>query len=238
MHRIRLIYLLLLLIAASCSREEVQLDERALGLQYFPLETGLYRIYAVEEIQFFLNTGCVENAALTTYQVREAVVDSFANLEGGYSYRIARSVRNNPGEIWRQDSIWTARRDHRRAVLVENNIPVMKLSFPLEDKKVWDGNILNDREEDTYELTRFFKPFTADIGSITFPRTVTVVQEDFDDLIVFKDIRKEIYAEDIGLVYKERLVVEYDSENSACIGERIRNAGTEVRMYLIEYGRE
>lgn len=238
MVRLTVSAILLILFAAGCGREEVQLDARALGLQYFPLENGLYRVYLVEETHFFLNTGCVENSEAVTYYVKEVVVDSFENLEGGYSYRIARFSRDTPADAWDQDSIWTARRDNNRAVMVENNIPILKLSFPLEDNRQWDGNALNDREEDTYVLTGVFRPYTAEVGNMSFPKTVTVVQEDFDDLIVFKDIRKEIYAEDIGMAYKERLVVEYDSENNACIGERVRNAGTETRMYLMEYGHE
>ncbi len=225
------------LITGSCRKEEFPLDVSEIGLNYYPLQSGLFRIYEVNETRFLLNTGClVENSESFTYYMKEAVMDSFDNLENGISYRIGRYSKEKIGDNWKLDSIWTARRDTKTAVMVENNVPFIKLSFPVEEDRAWDANSLNTREEDTYILINVKKAFIDPKTNVSYPKTVTVLQEDFDDFIVFKDQRSEVYAEDIGLVYKEFKVVEYESDD--CLGDGIRNAGKEVLTHLIEYGYE
>ncbi len=221
----------LLFILIGCQSAET-IDPSRLGLEYFPLEEGKYRVYQVSAIEYFFN----ETPDTIEYQLMERNSEAFEDLSGNTSYRIERLKRNSENDDWKMDSVWVARKNVYTATQVEHNVPIIKLSFPVQEKKEWDANSLNDNEEDDFELRNVNKPFTIN-DSASFPKTVTVIQDSVTDNILFRNIKKEIFAKEIGLIYKETTLLNFCADVE-CVGQDIIETGLEYKQWIIEYGEE
>jgi len=217
-----------LLYSACSETKEMSPDE--LGYTYFPLKTGIYSIFQVNGVKY-INSN---DSTVFSYQLKESVVDSFTNLESGLSYKIVREKRSNEDELWETDSIWTARKDEIRAIRVENNVPVISLTFPLGENKSWDANGLNSQAENEFEMINIGDSFSGAYAS--FDHTVTVIQEEIPDRIVNFISKKEIYSKDIGLVYKENIILIYKQDDY--LGLEIVDSGIKYFQSLVEYGEE
>jgi hypothetical protein len=213
----------------ACS-ETSEMSPEELGYGYFPLKTGMYSIFQVEGVEYVNSEDSLE----FSFQLKESVVDSFTNLESGISYKILREKRLNENEAWETDSVWTARRDDLTAIRVENNVPVISLTFPLSENKSWDANGLNSKATDEFKMVNIGQPFTGSYGS--FDETVTVVQEDIPDRIVNFVSKKEIYSKDVGLVYKENIILNY--KQGDFLGLEVVNSGIRYFQSVLEYGEE
>lgn len=210
----------------QCS-ETKEYSPEEFGTDYFPLQIGTYRIYQVD--------GAIKNFADDSigfsYLLKECVIDSFQNLESGISYIIDRQKKYNENDPWETDSIWTARIDAQTAVRVEHNVPVVSLTFPLEEHKTWDGNKLNGKHVDEFEMINVGASFSGSFES--FKPTVTVIQEYFPDPIVNYISRKEVFCKNKGLIYKENIILNYKEG-----GLEIVETSLIYFQHLIEYGEE
>ena len=213
------------LVYWQCS-EIRDIDINELGTNYFPLKTGTYHIYQVEGVRY----NSMIDSTVFSYLLKDSVVDSFQNLENGISYKIQRDKRLSDQEPWVLDSIWTARKDDRTAVMVENNIPIVKLSFPVGESISWDGNRLNSYDEKKFEMVDVGKPFSGEFDS--FPKTITVIQEYLPPNIVNSISKKEVYAENVGLISKENIILIY-IQNTGII-----DSGIKYYQHLVAYGEE
>lgn len=225
------IILYIIFTCLSCNTETSEPDDTRLGFVFFPLETGLYRVYQVEHTNYRL-TGEID---ITQYLLKEAVVDSFRNEMNDYTYILYRYTRSLDEPKWEIDSAWTAKRSPRQAIVTENNIPFVKLTFPFREGASWDGNSLNTLGEENYTMVNVNKNFNSDLNN--FDNTVTIIQHDNEDTIISLDRRKEIYGQNIGLIYKETLALNYCAQVQ-CIGQGEIESGTAFKMTLIENGKE
>ena len=203
---------------------------------FFPLVTGYFQVYNVTESRYTLSV-----PETFEYQLKSVVVDSFSNNEGGITYVIHRSRRDQTGS-WEPVETWSAKIYRNEAVVFEGNIPYVVLNFPAKEGTNWNGNAYNDKinpststNEDTYQITDVEKTMT--VGDQAFDDCVTVTQEDNEEFIVFNDKRVEIYARNIGLVSKEVTQLKYCSESN-CIGQQIVEEGVIYKQVLEQYGKE
>lgn len=215
----------------GCNSETLEPDANRSGLSYFPLSTGLYKTYEVEQINYRV-TGVVDT---TRYQLKESIVDSFTNVNNNFTYILHRFSKSPDQEQWKLDSVWNARRTPRQAIVVENNIPFVKLIFPLKEMAEWDGNSSNALEEEAYTMVEVNKPFRW--RELDYDQSTTVIQKDNQDSIIFLDQRKEVYAQDLGLIFKESVALKFCSQVQ-CIGKGEIESGTIYRQYIIENGKE
>lgn len=197
-----------------------------LGFEYFPYSDGQYRIYQTY-VTHYLIDGSVEEEE---FQVKEVVSDW--KIEGDETtFRLERYRRVDENETWVEDSVWSARKSNYNVVVVEHNIPIIKLSFPIEEAKRWDGNAMNAYDYDEFKMVGVNSSYTVDEKE--YPETVRIVKEEIIDTIVRTDYRIEVFAKGVGLVYKEDRVLEYDFNNPGTIIE-----GIEFIQKLIETGEE
>lgn len=201
------------------------------GARYFPIGRGVYQIYTVEEVHY---AGAASPLKLT-YELLTEVVDSFPSAGGTYTYVIHRSKRVMNSEDWQLLDTWSVRRDGNSIILSEGNTAYVKLRFPLKEGNTWNGNAFNSLGEDQYTLRHVRQPFQA--NDFSFSSTVTVEQEFNEDRIVFRDERKEVYAEDVGLVYREIVQLDYCTDD-ACLGQQKVDEGIEMKMTIIGYGKK
>lgn len=205
-------------------------DDTRLGFSFYPLQSGQYNIYEVEKTDYKI-TGEVE---ITNYLLKEAVVDSFLNESNTYTYVLHRSIKVNDSD-WKLDSVWSARRTSHQAIVVENNIPFVKLIFPFKESAIWDGNSLNTLEEELYIMENVNQALT--LNNQTFDKAVTIIQKDNQDSIIFLERRKEIYAQDAGLIYKESAAIKYCAQVH-CIGKYQIDSGTLYKQTILESGKD
>lgn len=221
-------YLLaIIVLAGACDSDESQPAD--IGLDYFPLQTGNYYVYDVEET-IYSEVTPVEDLV---YQLMVEVVDSFPNPEGNYTYVMNRSQRSDENGAWQDLDTWSVRGSDREVVVNEQNIPFVKLTFPAREGKGWNGNKYNNLDADEYKVTAFDEAFDA--GGTTFDKTLTVLQENNEDFVVFQDKRAEVYAKGVGLIYKETIQLSYCTTPD-CVGQQEIKSGRIYKQQIIDYG--
>jgi len=102
------------------------------------------------------------------------------------------------------------------------------------ENKMWDGNKLNSKEENEFEMINVNQPFSNEFGE--YGQTVTVIREELPDLIIQSILQREIYALGIGPVFKENSILNYKQGNY--LGQEVIETGFKYFEYLTEYGEE
>lgn len=216
-----------------CTSNHLEEDIIKMGYAYFPLERGDYWVYEVVDIQYTIQNG----KDSTFYYLKAIVKDSSINATGVISYYVNLYKRDGPLTSWNEEPVYvnTIKRTSTNLVEYEGNVPYVKLTFPVKSGLTWDGNAFNTTDPQYYYYTDGDLPDS--FSEFDIDQIIRVVQNDFDDQIIRKDIRYEMYAAGIGLVYVEKNILEYCQE-PGCFGEQIISSGKEYRQTLIEYGKE
>ncbi|WP_125185411.1 hypothetical protein [Botryobacter ruber] len=202
----------------GCAEKPVEPTPEALGLNYYPLEVGNYRIYDVTNIRIQNNVGDT-----TRFQVRERVDTAYVDQANVTTYKIIRSVRPGEGSTWADDSVMLVTKSNNSIVEMKNNTRRIKLVFPVKNGKIWNADAFNSNEvnyeedrKEKFKLTNVGEPVT--IGGKTYDESLTVIQGRPTDNLINLDDRKEVYVKDIGLVYRIFNKVTYcnDSQSITC----------------------
>ncbi|XWW44143.1 hypothetical protein JYG30_15340 [Fibrella sp. USSR17] len=226
---LRLVVCFCWLLLLSCGTSETSPVE--LGLDYRPVSSGRYIIYDVTEQRFSLTAALVTS----TYQLKESVGPRYTDVTGQPAYRLQRFRRASTQASWQPDSLWTVRVTDRMAVQTESGADFVKLTFPLVDRSRWNGNEFNRFAEDLYEVRNVAKPYT--VGAQTFTETATVWQQN-DSTLVSQDKRIEVFARQIGLVYKETVQLQFCSSTPTCVGTSQIDFGVRRYVRVASYGTE
>jgi len=219
----------MLVISCDSSVEPKALDT---AKDYLPLRKGIFHLYDVTQIKYEL--GVPETLA---FQLKTAVVDSFANNTMGYSYVIHRSARNDSQSPWVYMNTWSSATDELEAVTQEENIAFVKFKLPATEGMAWNGNMYNDIGEDEYKLE---SPGEVKVyGGKTYEQCFTVNQNNNEDLIVFLDQRKEVYAKHVGMIYREIIQLQYcTQEESGCLTQQVVEEGLIYYQTITDHGIE
>ena len=204
--------LFLALLLAGCQTSTIEPDPDALGHRYFPLKVKDYRVYEVTETRY-LN----DQATTQSYQVRERVDSVYTDLANQEAYRIIRSRRNNDTQPWVDDSVIVASRSLSDLRVTRHNVKSVQMIFPVRNGKSWNPNAFNTAGPHSFTYREVGLPYT--VNDRTFANTVTVVQGEVTNLIEL-DQREEVYAEDIGLIYKNYTRLNYCDDPSKCTFNR------------------
>lgn len=210
----------------ACNETQV-IDPSSVGQGYYPIEIGQFRIYDIEEISYDL-----VSFDTSVYQLRETVFDSIKS-SNQTNYLIRRDKRDNEMEEWVTDSIWSAIKTEHFVSVSENNVPFIKLTFPVSIGRTWDGNSLNSGFERTY----YYQDLTNSIiDSIAPENHIRVIIEDIERNIVNQDERSEVFVNGIGLVEKDYLTLQFCTVDCNEVGEI--QFGRSLKQTLIDIGNE
>jgi len=216
---------------AACSNESLEVAPSDIGTSFYPSNVGSYWVYDVVKIDYVFSG---DNDTLR-YQLKEVVKDTFVNLHGSESKFLYRYTKGLDQDDWELDSIWTLQVNNSQVIITENNVPFLKMVFPIKEGAQWDGNSFNVNEPDLYVMKNVYQPYKWQDS--VYNSSLSIVQSDEFDEITGKDIRKEVYINDIGLVYKESTVLSYCSDTE-CLGQQKIESGSYLEQKLIEYGKE
>lgn len=226
-----LFFLLLIILFAGCERITIDPDNTRSGYDYYPLSQGDYRVYDVYRISYNFAT---ENDTLQ-FEVKEVISKKYLNQEGDTTFVLERYNRQQQESPWKFDSAYHIRRTIYQAIELNNNRPLVKLVFPVQEGKTWNSNQLNNMEADSFKMTDVHKPFRID--GQQYPGTVTVLHRNIQDTIVRQDVRKEIFAPGIGPVYRLVKSLTYCATPD-CVGKGIVNTGLFEEMKIKDYGKD
>jgi hypothetical protein len=207
------------LFSCSKSRDDKYAGDYSRG--YFPLDFGKYVIYDVDSTIWddFLQVKSIHK-----YQMRYSVQDTFRDNENRLSYRLDVLIRNSDSLAWHPHRVLYVTPTASTLEYVEDNLRFIKLVFPITSTTSWKGNsLIPSADQDytyffgwTYHYSNYTQPFND--GKVNFENTVTVSQVDehtndpelqpgdYAD----KTYGYEVYAYDIGLVYREFTHWTYD----------------------------
>lgn len=232
------VVLFLGILITACQSREVQPSRT--GKEYAPLAVGAFWEYSV-------TTTTISPVGGQTNVLTEERVEVTELLEenGLPTYVLRRWSRPQGTSDYTSAETWSVEAGEFRYIVQEGNIPYVRLQFPLTEGKTWNGNAYNteggtddcgngDFTCDMYMVSGLGQPFELP-GVFSYDDTVTILEHDDDDPIVGKDVRQAVYADRIGLVYREETHLEYCTVGS-CIGQQIVESGMIRRQTLLTYG--
>lgn len=219
--------------------------EPDLGYSYILRPVGFYQVYSVESSNYKDN-----KISSKIYSLKVTVIDSSLNADKGYTYTLRLQKRLNENEPWKDSATHSLRISDNRAIATEGNIAFVKILFPLTNNSSWDGNSFNtlgggetcgdNFNCDLYKMEKVGESYTLR-SSLSFEKTVRIEQSNQTDSEILYDQRSEIYAKEIGLIFKEVAVLNYckNEKNEGCtIGIKFVVKGIKYKQTLISYGRE
>lgn len=215
------------LVSCDSSDDSPAIDS---GRDYFPLRLGQFQVYDVLEVVYTL--GVPETLK---YELKTVITDSFPNAAGGYTYVMQRGKKNDGQTEFIPFNTWSARISPREVVVQEENVSFVKVRLPVEKNAEWDGNLYNTIGEDIYLMEEV--KASIDLNGLSFEDCLVVNQNDNEDYVVSLDQRKEVYARETGLVYKESTLINYCTVGE-CLGQQEIESGTIYKQTIKSHGLE
>lgn len=184
------------------------------GYNYVPLNTGSYIVYDVDSINFNDFTKTSDTFHL---QLKEEIGNSFTDLLNNTSYEYKRYKRYYMKNVnintlpWVLSDVWYVTKLKDRFERVEESIRYSRLKFPVSEGATWNGNAFNyKKDEGEWNYVVQSPDSKATINNVVFDSTAVVLQRDVETKIS-KQFYKEIFARNVGLVYKK--VIDVESQN-------------------------
>lgn len=181
----------------SCKKDKGVAPD--MGYNYYPTTIGWFIEYEVDSISYNDFTNSIDT---THYFLKEVIESEFDNAAEMPSFRIERYKRNSPNEDWIISDVWFGIKSNTSIIRVEENIRYVKMIFPVKNGSRWNGNNYNSLEQQNYEYTN--KDELYKIGELSFDSTVIIKQLENINLIEKQEFR-EVYARNVGLIYKEMI---------------------------------
>ncbi|MES2703493.1 MAG: hypothetical protein V4649_12690 [Bacteroidota bacterium] len=225
---------------------------------YFPLQFGKTITYAVDSTIYTdsvahydvaTSTWIIDTAGVTykvKSQLKYVITDTFTDrraFKPVLSYIMDVYYRPYEGAIWIPTRVITLTPTAKALLYDEDNNRYIKLLFPITEGLTWDGNEfvqVDDPKKSyfkgwNYTYENFRRSYNN--GLVNFDNTVTVLETDqsinypmYDSLVdAFRTYAKEVYAYNVGMVYKEWTHWTYKPNNTRHV------KGYSVVMRAIDY---
>ncbi len=197
----------LALLLNSCSKDDDGGQNSPVvisGWEYFPVDSGMTRYYQVDSVYWDPFTGVHDTVS---YELKETIAGDFIDNQGRTAQRIERFRKDLSGN-WIIYKVWSAVRTNTTAENVEDNIRILKLTFPCSTGVNWNGNAYNALGEKTFEYTAC--NVSGSSYSLQFTQTSTVNQDDEPGNLLNDRNDLEKYAVNIGMYYRLNSFVEFN----------------------------
>lgn len=164
---------------------------------YFGMTEGRYIVYDVMDVVH--DDDALVHHDTSRYQLKTVWGELYVDNEGREGKLFRRYVRSQASDPWMLQDVWYGLIDGIRGELIEENQRRVKLVFSPTIEKEWDANAYNPEPSLDCYYAEIHQPYS--ISGVSFDSTVTVEQDDFESAI--DTSRKyEVWAKDIGLVYR------------------------------------
>lgn len=215
-----LLTLLSSVVFFSCKKESEGTGTFEYSRAYFPLEIGRYVVYDVDST---LWDDFQQVKSLHRYQMRYTVIDTSRDNEARLTYEMLVHIRKGDTLPWQEHRVIRVTPTESSLIWQEHNLNFIKLVFPIGNDIQWKGNSLIHSldaeyayfQDWNYTYSDFERPFNH--GKAEFLNTITVNQiddslnhpETLPDAYAYRTYGKEVYAFNVGMVYREMTRWEY-----------------------------
>lgn len=209
------IVLLGILLLGACKKDAYESYTRNADEAYYNDSIGAYSIFEVNEIIFddFSNS-----SDTFIYQVMEHNESYFYDNLGRKALKIDRYKRISDTSLWRYQNSCYSVNDRNMIERIEDNKRFIKLSFPITVDAVWNSNAYNLDNAINVFYGLIDKPYNQD--TFRFKKAISVESTNINNNFRERSF-KEVYAHNVGLVFKNQVAIE-------------RN-GSQWRGYKIRY---
>ncbi|MDX1684932.1 MAG: hypothetical protein R3275_06815, partial [Saprospiraceae bacterium] len=214
---------------------------------FMPLSIGAFWTYKMDSIIYDPEpTGIVRDTIQE--EVRLEIVDTLDSSDSGTTYVVERYTRNSDTTKWRIRDVWSFKKDRYRFIATEENIPYIKLMFPLDLGTSWDGNTFIDEDEvkvkirgEELDMFKFWSDYrvtdrmpTDSILSKAYQDVITVEHAD-REILIEKRLSLEKYAKDVGMIYKKLEILDTQNIDTDISFYDRAQRGFILEMWLIDH---
>jgi hypothetical protein len=240
----------------SCDEKEEFITEK--NTDYIILTPGKYITYRLDSTVFTFFNSTIE---VHKYQVKHVVDALVTDNLGRPSYRVYRYIRDSvdatswtPAQPWINSGTYFVTPLADQVELIEDNLRFIKLHMPMTNNFTWSGNrylppdpyggTYTFSNDDAMEDWQFYYDSFGETFSYkgkTYQDVVTVEQEDdvlnypvtAPNAFGYKSRAVEKYAKNIGLVYREYSLFEYQPNPAG--GPNGTYYGFGINMWMIDH---
>lgn len=241
-----------IIIIIACNKQNASINSTQL-IEYMPLQTGKYIHYRLDSLRF-IDFG--QRDTIVSYDAKDVVDGELTDNLGRQTFRVIRYMRDISStneEDYTASLTYFVTPTRESVELQEENLKFLKLRLPVNEGFNWHGNsslpttpyfeiyqFSNDEDINVWNYTYMNVNEPVTINGTTFDSTVTVQQVadssnvpiEFPDGLAYRNYWTEIYAKNIGLIYKEVVMWEYQPPNSGNAGF---SSGFGIKMSIIDH---
>jgi hypothetical protein len=193
----------------SCKKETG--DPVDIGMKYFPGNVGHWISYRVDSLVwdgfYYPDTAHPNYFKTYHYFIKEKVDSIYLDNQNRPTIILGRYKKDSANMNWYSIAAWAVNITPSTVEKVEENVRFIKMVFPVVENKKWNGNAFNTMDEQFYKYKNCFDPYI--VGTHSFDSTITVVQH-VDSIFVWAYKQTEVFAANVGMVYKRYRYIEYD----------------------------
>ena len=207
-----------------CKKQTEQLPLTPVGA-YYPTQVGKYIVYQMDSTVF---TNFETTKEIHSYQVKDIMDAEITDNMGRPSFRVRRMIRDSAGiNPWTDIATLMVTPLVSAIEYVENNLRYIKLKAPVKENYFWQGNSYINAEGPLdylklweYSYINVDQPYYIDNTPVDNTVTVLHIDESTGDPllspnnIASKNYSMEVYAKDIGLIYKDLIHWLYQKNNT------------------------
>ena len=246
------LFLSALIILNACKKQDASVNTTQL-IEYMPLQTGKYIHYRLDSMRF-IDFG--QRDTIISYDAKDIVDGALTDNLGRQTFRVIRYLRDMSStseEDYIAKLTYFITPTRESVEIQEENLKFVKLRLPVNAGFNWHGNSFlptapyfenyqfsNDEDINVWNYTYMNVNEPMTINDNTFDSTVTVLQVadssnvpiEFPEGLAYKNYWTETYAKNIGMIYKEVVMWEYQPPNSGNPGFR---SGFGIKMSIIDH---
>ncbi len=197
---------------------------------FFPLTFGQYVTYDVDSI-YYLDS-CQQYEIKS--QLKYVITDTTRDKNDSVIYILNVFTRQYDGDIWQSQGYNVAlsiRANADSICVTQDGNTYTKMKFPVTESYNWAGNYVVQYQIPTnaylqgwnYQYQKLHLPFNDNLHN--YQNTVTVLEDDesvnypsVDSAVpAYRTYAKEVYAYNIGMIYKEWTHWTYSPNSSKCV---------------------
>jgi len=238
--------------AISCEKKTEAVPTGELN-EYMPLQTGKFIRYRLDST-LYVNFGQTDTTI--SYEAKDQVEEEITDNLNRPGFRVIRYLRNigSTSEAdWSPTLSYSVIPTRESVEIIENNLRFLKLRIPVKEGYAWQGNTYlpatpfyslyqfsNDEDMEVWNYTYQDVSQSVVIDNNVYDSTASVVQIadssnvpiDFPDGLAYRNYWVEQYAKNVGLIYKEVAMWEYQPPNAGNPGFK---SGFGIRMTIIDH---
>lgn len=192
---------LLILLSGACKKTGTHEESVDLGYAYFPVDSGIQKIYRIDSVAFDDNAGTIDTFHfLLKEEFSGFIFGQFAEPH----MVINRFTSAYNDTIWKINTNWKPAgevfvlRTNQNLQWVQDNKRVVKLVFPVGIIGTWNGNMFNETGRKNFQITSTTQS-TLVADSIRLNECAVVLEgkitNNFEEQFI-----QSVYARNIGLV--------------------------------------